>query len=286
MIGKFLKLFSGRHYKKFLKKCQPKVKAIYSYEAEYKELEETQLCEKTMEFMGRYQRGESLDSLLPEAFALVKEGACRLFGRTIEVCGHEIEWNMIHYDVQLIGGIALHKNRIAEMATGEGKTLVATLPLYLNALTGRNCQLATVNDYLARRDSEWMGYLYNLLGLSVGCVQSGMDSDERHEQYACNITYGTSSEFGFDYLRDNGLASSLEEQVQKDHYFCIVDEIDSILIDEARTPLIISGPSFEESEAPYLEIKPLVGKVVVLQQALCNKLIDEARNLLGTNPEN
>ncbi|MDR2371780.1 MAG: preprotein translocase subunit SecA [Puniceicoccales bacterium] len=286
MIGKFLKLFSGRHYKKFLRKCQPKVKAIYGHEAEYKALKEAQLCEKTMEFMGRCQRGESLDSLLPEAFALVKEGARRLFGHTVEVCGHEIEWNMIHYDVQLIGGIALHENRIAEMATGEGKTLVATLPLYLNALTGRNCQLATVNDYLARRDSEWMGYLYNLLGLSVGCIQSGMDSNERHEQYACNITYGTSSEFGFDYLRDNGLASSLEEQVQKDHYFCIVDEIDSILIDEARTPLIISGPSFEESEAPYLEIKPLVEKVVTLQQALCNKLIDEARDLLGTDPEN
>ncbi|MDR1590994.1 MAG: preprotein translocase subunit SecA, partial [Puniceicoccales bacterium] len=286
MIGKFLKLFSGRHYKKFLRKCQPKVKAIYSYEVEYKKLEESQLCEKTMEFMGRYQRGESLDSLLPEAFSLVKEGARRLFGRTIEVCGHEIEWNMIHYDVQLIGGIALHENRIAEMATGEGKTLVATLPLYLNALTGRNCQLATVNDYLARRDSEWMGYLYNLLGLSVGCIQSGMDSEERHEQYSCNITYGTSSEFGFDYLRDNGLASSLEEQVQKDHYFCIVDEIDSILIDEARTPLIISGPSFEESEAPYLEIKALVEKVVVLQQAMCNKLIDEARDLLGTDSQN
>jgi preprotein translocase subunit SecA len=286
MIGKFLKLFSGRHYRKFLKKCQPKVKAIYSHGAKYRELKETQLCEKTMEFMDRYRQGESLDSLLPEAFALVKEGARRLFGRTIEVCGHEIEWNMIHYDVQLIGGIALHENRIAEMATGESKTLVATLPLYLNALTGRNCQLATVNDYLAHRDSEWMGYLYNLLGLSVGCIQSGMGSDERHEQYSCNITYGTSSEFGFDYLRDNGLASSREEQVQKDHYFCIVDEIDSILIDEARTPLIISGPSFEEFEAPYLEIKSLVEKVVTLQQALCNKLIDGARDLLEADPQN
>ncbi|MDR1907037.1 MAG: preprotein translocase subunit SecA [Puniceicoccales bacterium] len=285
MIGKFLKLFSGRHYKKFLKKCQPKIKAIYAREDEYKRLEEPQLCDKTMEFMDRYQQGESLDQLLPEAFALVKEGARRLFGRTIEVCGHEIEWNMIHYDVQLIGGIALHENRIAEMATGEGKTLVATLPLYLNALTGRNCQLATVNDYLARRDSEWMGYLYNLLGLSVGCIQSGMGSDERHEQYACNITYGTSSEFGFDYLRDNGLASSLEEQVQKDHYFCIVDEIDSILIDEARTPLIISGPSFEETEAPYQDIKPLVEKIVTLQQTMCNKLIDEARDLLGADAQ-
>ncbi|MDR0418414.1 MAG: preprotein translocase subunit SecA [Puniceicoccales bacterium] len=285
MIGKILRLFSGRHYKKFLKKCQPKIKAIYSYEAEYKALEESQLCNKTLEFMERYQQGESLDSLLPEAFALVKDGARRLFGRPIEVCGHEFEWNMIHYDVQLIGGIALHEKRIAEMATGEGKTLVATLPLYLNALTGRNCQLATVNDYLARRDSEWMGYLYNLLGLSVGCIQSGMDSYERHEQYDCNITYGTSSEFGFDYLRDNGLASSLEEQVQKDHYFCIVDEIDSILIDEARTPLIISGPSFEESEAPYLEIKSLVENVFAMQQTMCNKLIDEARNLLDADPQ-
>ncbi|MDR1366958.1 MAG: preprotein translocase subunit SecA [Puniceicoccales bacterium] len=286
MIGKFLRLFSGRHYKKFLKKCQPKIKAICSYEAEYGALEESQLCNKTIEFMERYRQGESLDSLLPEAFAIVKEGARRLFGRSIEVCGHELEWNMIHYDVQLIGGIALHENRIAEMATGEGKTLVATLPLYLNALTGRNCQLATVNDYLARRDSEWMGYLYNLLGLSVGCIQSGMDSDERHEQYDCNITYGTSSEFGFDYLRDNGLASSLEEQVQKDHYFCIVDEIDSILIDEARTPLIISGPSFEESEAPYLEIKSLVENIVAMQQTMCNKLIDEARDLLDADPQN
>ncbi|MDR3317312.1 MAG: preprotein translocase subunit SecA [Puniceicoccales bacterium] len=286
MIGKFLKLFSGRHYKKFLKKCQPKIKAIYSFESEFQKLSEAQLYDKTAEFMERYQNGQSLDNLLPEAFALVKEGARRLYGQTIEVCGHDLIWNMIHYDVQLIGGIALHENRIAEMATGEGKTLVATLPLYLNALTGRNCQLATVNDYLARRDSEWMGYLYNLLGLSVGCIQSGMSSGERHEQYSCNITYGTSSEFGFDYLRDNGLASSLEEQVQKDHYFCIVDEIDSILIDEARTPLIISGPSFEDTEAPYMEIRLHVERLVNVQQTLCNKLIDEARDLLVTNPQN
>lgn len=285
MIGKFLKLFSGRHYKKFLKKCQPKLAAIHRYEESYKDLEEGQLCEKTFEFMERYKKGETLGQLLPEAFALVKEAAKRLNGQMIEVCGHELIWNMVHYDVQLIGGIALHEDRIAEMATGEGKTLVATLPLYLNALTGRNCQLATVNDYLARRDSEWMGYLYNLLGLSVGCIQTGMDSEERHEQYACNITYGTSSEFGFDYLRDNGLASSLEEQVQKDHYYCIVDEIDSILIDEARTPLIISGPNVEEKEAPYDEIKPLVEKVVDLQQAMCNKLIDEAKTLLGNDAQ-
>lgn len=285
MIGKFLKLFSGRHYKKFLRKCQPKIKAIHSYEAGYARLTDDQLCEKTEEFKQRYQNGESLDRLLPEAFALVKEGAKRLCGKTIEVCGHEISWDMVHYDVQLIGGIALHENRIAEMATGEGKTLVATLPLYLNALTGRNCQLATVNDYLARRDSEWMGYLYNLLGLSVGCIQTGMDSEERKEQYACDITYGTSSEFGFDYLRDNGLATSFEEQVQNGHYYCIVDEIDSILIDEARTPLIISGPSTEEGMAPFNEIKPLVEKIVSLQKEMCNKLIDEARALLGNDPQ-
>jgi preprotein translocase subunit SecA len=286
MIGRFLRLFSGRHYKKFLGKCQPKVKAIYSHGEKYKNLKEAQLYDKTVEFMERYKKGESLNQLLPEAFALVREGARRLCGRTIEVCGHELEWNMVHYDVQLIGGIALHENRIAEMATGEGKTLVATLPLYLNALTGRNCQLATVNDYLARRDSEWMGYLYNLLGLSVGCIQSDMSSEERQEEYSCNITYGTSSEFGFDYLRDNGLASSLEEQVQKDHYFCIVDEIDSILIDEARTPLIISGPSMEKSEGSFLEIKPIVEKVVLLQQAMCNRLIDEAKKLLEADPQN
>jgi preprotein translocase subunit SecA len=285
MIGRFLRLFSGRHYKKFLRKCQPKIRAICSHGEAYKNLEEAQLCEKTMEFMERYKKGETLDQLLAEAFALVREGARRLLGRTIEVCGHELEWNMVHYDVQLIGGIALHENRIAEMATGEGKTLVATLPLYLNALTGRNCQLATVNDYLAHRDSEWMGYLYNLLGLSVGCIQGDMSSEERQEEYSCNITYGTSSEFGFDYLRDNGLASSREEQVQKDHYFCIVDEIDSILIDEARTPLIISGPTMEKSEGSFLEIKPIVERIVSLQQSMCNRLIDEAKKLLEADPE-
>lgn len=285
MIGKILRLFSGRHYKKFLKKCQPKIKAIHEHEEKFKLLQEDQLAEKTLEFMERYKNGESLDKLLPEAFALVKEGARRLCGKTLEVCGHNLEWNMVHYDVQLIGGIALHENHIAEMATGEGKTLVATLPLYLNALTGRNCQLATVNDYLARRDSEWMGYLFNLLGLSVGCIQSGMDSNQRHEQYGCNITYGTSSEFGFDYLRDNGLASSIDEQVQKDHYFCIVDEIDSILIDEARTPLIISGPSTETKLAPFEEYKPVIEKIVSLQQEMCNKLVEEAKLLLSNNKD-
>ncbi|MDR0351180.1 MAG: preprotein translocase subunit SecA [Puniceicoccales bacterium] len=286
MIGRIFRLFSGRHYRKFLKKCQPIVKAIYRFDEQYNALADGQLCEKTMEFMQRHRDGESLDSLLPEAFALVKNAARRLCGQKVEVCGHELEWNMIHYDVQLIGGIALHQRMIAEMATGEGKTLVATLPLYLNALTGRNCQLATVNDYLAKRDSEWMSYLYNLLGISVGCLQNDMDSDDRKQEYDRNITYGTSSEFGFDYLRDNGIATYHEDQVQKDHYFCIVDEIDSILIDEARTPLIISGPTREKRKTPFMELKPAIEKLVSVQKSLCNKLAEEASKLLAEDQFN
>jgi preprotein translocase subunit SecA len=280
MIGKFFRLFSGRHYRKFLKKCHPTVKLIYRFDEQYNALTDGQLSEKTMEFMQRHRDGETLDSLLPEAFGLVKNAARRLCGKKIEVCGHEIEWNMVHYDVQLIGGIALHQRMIAEMATGEGKTLVATLPLYLNALSGRNCQLATVNDYLAKRDSEWMGYLYNLLGLSVGCLQNEMDSEDRKREYGSNITYGTSSEFGFDFLRDNGIAMASEDQVQRDFYFCIVDEIDSSLVDEARTPLIISGPTREERKTPLLELRPAIEKVVSLQRSLCNRLAEEGTAML------
>jgi len=187
---------------------------------------------------------------------------------------------MVHFDVQLVGGIALHQNKIAEMATGEGKTLVATLPLYLNALTGKNCQLVTVNDYLARRDSEWMGYLYRWLGLTVGCIQNQMPGDERKAAYGCDITYGTASEFGFDYLRDNGMALSPDEQVQRAHYFCIVDEIDSILIDEARTPLIISGPAAEEREPAFPRLRQPVAGLVELQIRLVTRLINEAREEL------
>jgi preprotein translocase subunit SecA len=167
---------------------------------------------------------------------------------------------MVHFDVQLIGGIALHEGRIAEMATGEGKTLVATLPLYLNCLNGRNTQLVTVNDYLARRDSEWMGQLYNFLGVTVGCIQQQMSPDLRRDMYGRNITYGTASEFGFDYLRDNGMATRKEDQVQRDHWYCIVDEIDSILVDEARTPLIISGPAPIEREQPFTRLRPGVDR--------------------------
>ena len=248
-------------------------------------MSDDELRAKTGELKERYQNGETLDALLPEAFAVVKNGARRLCGRTVEFSGTERKWQMVHYDVQLIGGIALHENRIAEMATGEGKTLVATSPLYLNALSGRNCQLVTVNEYLAQRDSEWMGHLYTFLGLTVGCIKSGQSPDEKRAMYGKDITYGTASEFGFDYLRDNGMAVRKEDQVQRDHYYCIVDEIDSILIDEARVPLIISGPVADDKEAPFRELKPGVERLVKLQQKLCNRLATEAIDILKANTE-
>ncbi len=277
MLAKILKLFAGSHYKRFVKKAKPIVAKINAIEEQYQSLTDEQLKAKTDEFKARYAKGESLDSILPEAFAAVKNAARRLCGKTVNVCGHDIKWEMVHYDVQLIGGIALHQNKIAEMATGEGKTLVATLPLYLNALTGKGCHLVTVNEYLARRDSEWMGYLYNFLGLSVSWIYNMQEMEEKAQAYKADITYGTASEFGFDYLRDNGMASSADAQVQRPHYFCIVDEVDSILIDEARTPLIISGPVQEEHEAPFVELKPYIEKVVRLQINFCNKLINEVR---------
>ncbi len=280
MISFLLKRFSGRHYKKFLEKARPIVARSNEFEQSYQSLTDDELRAKTDEFKARFQKGETLDDLLPEAFAAAKNAARRLCGRKIMVCDHELEWNMVHFDVQLIGGIALHEGRISEMATGEGKTLVATLPLYLNALTGRNTQLVTVNDYLARRDSEWMGYLYNFLGLTVGCIQQQMASDVRREMYSRDITYGTASEFGFDYLRDNGMATRKDDQVQRDHWYCIVDEIDSILVDEARTPLIISGPAPIEREQPYTRLKPGIDRLVAEQTRLCNRLVSEAKELL------
>ena len=280
MISAILKKFSGRHYKKYLKKCQPIVERINAIELEYQSLTEDQLRAKTAEFMQRNQNGESLDDLLPEAFAAVKNAARRMCGNEYDVCDHMLPWNMVHYDVQFIGGISLHEHHISEMATGEGKTLVSTCPLYLNALSGRNCQLVTVNDYLARRDSEWMGHLFRMLGLTVGCIQNSMDPQARREMYNCNITYGTASEFGFDYLRDNGMTSRKEDQVQRDHYFCIIDEVDSILVDEARTPLIISGPMQDDNPLPFKEVKPIIQNLVSKQQAYCNALVAEAKSAL------
>ena len=224
-------------------------------------------------------RAKYLEQILPDAYAVVKNAARRMCGSTIIVCEHELKWQMVHFDVQLTGGIALHRGMIAEMQTGEGKTLTATLPVYLNALTGLGVHIVTVNDYLARRDAEWMGALYKYLGLTVGCIQNQMAPWERRDEYACDITYGTNAEFGFDYLRDNGMATSKDEQVQRGHYIAVIDEVDSILIDEARTPLIISGPSTQSSHQ-YEKYKPLVEQLVKRQTQLCNDLAIEAKKLL------
>ncbi len=224
-------------------------------------------------------RAKYLEEILPDAYAVVKNAARRMCGQQIMVSDHPIEWQMVHFDVQLVGGISLHRGMIAEMQTGEGKTLVATLPVYLNALTGLGVHVVTVNDYLARRDSDWMGALFRFLGLTVGCIQNQMPPWERREQYTSDITYGTNAEFGFDYLRDNGMATSREDQVQHGHYFAIIDEVDSILIDEARTPLIISGPTARDSHQ-FDKYKPLVETLVKKQTVLCNDLAAEAKALL------
>ncbi len=221
---------------------------------------------------------ETLDELLPEAFAVVKDTCRRLVGKSWEVAGNKTTWNMIPYDVQLMGGIVLHEGRIAEMATGEGKTLVATLPMYLNALTGRGVHLITVNDYLAKRDSEWMGEIYKFHGLTVGCILNTMDPAQRKVQYQSDITYGTNNEFGFDYLRDN-MASSIEFTVQRKHNYAIVDEVDSVLIDEARTPLIISGP-VGSTEHKFYDMKPRVERMFRKQSQLVAGIVQEAEELL------
>jgi len=227
----------------------------------------------------RTSRARFLEQILPEAYAVVKNGARRLCGTTITVNGQPLKWEMVHFDVQLLGGVALHRGMIAEMQTGEGKTLVATLPVYLNALTGLGVHVVTVNDYLASRDSEWMGSLFRYLGLSVGCIRNQMPPWERRTEYAADVTYGTNAEFGFDYLRDNGMASSRDEQVQRGHYLAIIDEVDSILIDEARTPLIISGPSSQSSHQ-FDKYKPLVEQLVKRQTQLCNDLAAEGKKLI------
>ena len=274
-----LKYLFGTKNDRELKKLWPIVHEINRIEAEYekKGFTDADYPRMTQEFRDRIAKGETLDQILPEAYALVKNACRHLCGTTAEVCGHSLTWNMVPFDVQLIGGIVLHQGKISEMQTGEGKTLVATLPLYLNALSGKNVQLVTVNDYLARRDATWMGHLYKYLGLTVGCIQNSMDSEERRAQYRCDITYGTNSEFGFDYLRDNGMAQQPEQVVQNGHHFAIVDEVDSILIDEARTPLIISGPATMSTSHVYQQIKPMVDAIVRVQTAQCNDLIQEAR---------
>ncbi|NJO75389.1 MAG: preprotein translocase subunit SecA, partial [Leptolyngbyaceae cyanobacterium RM1_406_9] len=229
-----LKNLLGDPNSRKLKKYKPDVVEINLLEEEIKPLSDEELTGKTAEFRQRLEKGESLDAILPEAFAVVREAARRVLG-------------MRHFDVQLIGGMVLHDGQIAEMKTGEGKTLVSTLPAYLNALEGKGVHVVTVNDYLARRDAEWMGQVHRFLGLSVGLIQQGMNPAERKKNYDCDITYGTNSELGFDYLRDN-MASSMQDVVQRPFNYCVIDEVDSVLIDEARTPLIISGQVERPSE--------------------------------------
>ena len=222
-------------------------------------------------------RAAYLEKILPEAYAVVKNTARRLCGQEWNVCDHPVKWEMVHFDVQLIGGIGLHRGMIAEMATGEGKTLVATLPVYLNALTGMGVHVITVNDYLARRDSEWMGYLFEWLGLTVGCIQNDQRGPSRKEMYERDITYGTASEFGFDYLRDNGMTQEASQQVQRNHYFALIDEVDSVLVDEARTPLIISGPVTVRQDQQFDNYKGQIQNLFRKQTALCNDLAQEAK---------
>tara|TARA_B100000029_G_scaffold16039_1_gene16579 strand:- start:2466 stop:5057 length:2592 start_codon:yes stop_codon:yes gene_type:complete len=240
-IGKFIGKLVKNSSERELRSLKTTVKKINEFEAKVKEMPDENFPAKTAELKSKVQKGEKLENLIPEAFAYVREAAWRTLGER-------------HYDVQLMGGIILHQGKISEMKTGEGKTLVSTLPVYLNALTGKGVHIVTVNEYLAKRDSEWMGKIYNFLGLSVGCITNEMDDIAKKKNYNCDVTYGTNSEFGFDYLRDN-MKYSIEQMVQRDHYFCIVDEVDSILIDEARTPLVISGGTEDKSDQYFVSNK-------------------------------
>ncbi len=286
MIGWILKKLFGSKNARMVKSLRPVVTKINELEQQFRALTDDQLREKVAKWKADLKdkpwedQQKQLEELLPEAFAAVKNAAWRLSERKHEftVCGQPMPWAMVHFDVQLVGGICLHRGCIAEMGTGEGKTLVATLPLFLNALTGRGAHLVTTNDYLARRDGEWMGELYKFLGLTVGIIQHDQYPDLRREQYYCDITYGMNSEFGFDYLRDNGMATSAEQQVQRGHAFAIVDEVDSILIDEARVPLIISGP-VTVSTHQFDKYKPMVEQIVKKQAMLVNRLASEAHQL-------
>jgi preprotein translocase subunit SecA len=270
-------LFGGTKHERDAKRLRPLVAEINAIYAGLRDLSDEALQGKTAEFRSRLAAGETLDDLLPEAYAVVKEACRRHVGRTWKVCDLDVRWEMVPFDVQLMGAAVLHEGKIAEMATGEGKTLVAVMPLYLNALGGKGVHLITVNDYLARRDSEWMGQILRFLGLTVGVIQHDMPPPARRAAYAADVTYGTNNEFGFDYLRDN-MAVRQEDQVQRGHNFGIVDEVDSVLIDEARTPLIISGP-VQQSTQQYDAIKPAVDRVVREQTKLVNTILAEVEKL-------
>ncbi len=277
MFGFAKKLF-GTAQGRLIKKYGKIVSQVNLEEKKLQSLSDEQLRLKTTELRERFANGENLDSLLPEAYAVVKNGCRRLCGTEVHVSGYDQKWDMVPYDVQILGGIAMHHGAISEMQTGEGKTLTASMPLYLNALTGKPVHLVTVNDYLAKRDCEWIGTIFRFLGLRVEPLLNSTPPQLRKMVYEADIVYGTASEFGFDYLRDNSMAHSKEEQSQRGYYFAIVDEIDSILIDEARTPLIISGPS-ANSRQMYDALKDDAANLVRHQRDLCNKLASDARKV-------
>jgi preprotein translocase subunit SecA len=278
MFGVLKKIF-GTHQSRFLKKYWQLIPQINAWEEKFQSLTDEELASKTPEFRERVAQGTPLESLLPEAFAAVKNACRRLCGADVHVSGYEQKWDMIPYDVQMVGAIAMFHGSIAEMQTGEGKTLTASMPLYLHAITGKPVHLVTVNDYLAKRDCEWIGAIYRKLGLNVASLTNDVPPFKRKEVYASDIVYGTASEFGFDYLRDNSMSMHKNEQVQRGHYFAMVDEIDSILIDEARTPLIISGP-VPESRQMYDELKEGVAQLVRVQRDHCNRIASEGRRKL------
>ncbi len=272
MLANALKRLFGSKNERELNRLQPLIESINALEPSLQHLSDSQLRAKTQEFRERLSQGESLDDLLPEAFAVVREASRRSLGQR-------------HFDVQLIGGLVLHLGKIAEMKTGEGKTLAATLPVYLNALEGKGVHLVTVNDYLAKRDAAWMGVIYQFLGLSVGVIVHDLNDAERQQAYGCDVTYGTNNEFGFDYLRDN-MKFDVRDMVQRELNYAIVDEVDSILIDEARTPLIISGPTEQvEDEGYYDELKPMVIRLRQNQSRLIQKIFDESQKLLDEAPD-
>ncbi|MBL7074020.1 preprotein translocase subunit SecA [candidate division KSB1 bacterium] len=304
------KVFGTKHLRD-IKKTIPVVEEINRIYETLHELPEEGLRAKTEEFKERIRKerertqqegqekgwskeemydrvlereAEILNEILPEAFALVKEACRRLVGKSWMAARGKVRWDMVPYDVQLVGAVVLHQGKIAEMATGEGKTLVATMPFYLNALLGRGVHLVTVNDYLAQRDAEWMGKIYETLGLSVGCILHTMTPEERRVEYNKDITYGTNNEFGFDYLRDN-MAIRPEDQVQRGHHYAIVDEVDSVLVDEARTPLIISGPVSTSTSQKFDELKPEVERLASSQTHLVNQIVSEAEKLLEDGKE-
>src|SRR3990167_333849 len=280
MFGLLKKLFCT-HQSRQLKKYWRLVPQVNSWEERYQNLTDDDLRHKTLEFKERLAKGETLDSLLPEAFAAVKNVCRRLCGTDVHVSGYDQKWDMVPYDVQILGAIAMYHGSIAEMQTGEGKTLTASMPLYLHAITGQPVHLVTVNDYLAKRDCEWVGSIFRKLGLNVAALTNDVPLHLRKGIYGCDIVYGTASEFGFDYLRDKSMAMRKQDLSQRGHYFAMVDEIDSILIDEARTPLIISGP-VPESRQMYDELKVGVSHLVRLQRDTCNRLATDGKKILET----